>query len=376
MCEGKGKMPSRIDRLETAAGVRYKAIVTIGSGRGAARMTRTEKTEAAAQRAVAHLERVAAGEVPRRDRTVAEVMDGWLEHLEKRGETAPATLARYRQVMASLSTTTIWRRHLAQLQADDIEAAIAGGIGGAETKRLRWRVLRAGIRWGARCWQTADPTPQVRAPKASRPQRVTLDGAGVRALIESVHANALLDPFVLLAATTGKRRNEVLALRVCDVDGDVLHVTRSLEWIDGQPWRLKETKTGQTGDVQMPPLAAERVRVLTKARFHNPNAYLCSLDGGRTPLNPRDVSLAFRAHCDRLGLEDLRVHDLRHSFATILHDSGVSLRDIQAALTHADSRTTMRYEHPQNTMGVVADAIAKAVHGTSVEGASVSEVKR
>jgi len=370
---------SHIEVKQTAAGVRYKAVVTIGSGRGAERITKTERTEAAAQLALEHLLLVAAGKAPRHDHTVGEVMDGWLEHLDATRQAAPATLARYRQVCATLGATPLWRKRVSRLRPDEIEATLAAGAGGDETKRLRWRVLHAGLRWGARCWHTADPTPGVRPPRGGRTERPTLDGAGLRALIDSIPADsALLDPFVLLAATTGKRRNEVLALRVKDVDCETgtVRIGGSLEWLPGRPWRIKQTKTGATGTVQLPPSALVRVRQLVRERFNRQDAFLCSADGGRTPRCPRDVSLAFRAHADSLGLASLRVHDLRHSFATVLHGAGVDLRTIQDALSHTDIRTTARYEHPQGTAEVVAQTMQAAIHPASVEAASVSEVGR
>jgi integrase len=331
-------VPSRVDGpFQTATGVRYKAVVTIGSGRGAPRLTRTVRTPQAASEALRHLERVATG-----DHTVAEVMAGYLAHLASRGETASVTLERYRQVCVTLAKTPIWERPTARLRPQEIEVAIMSTSGRQTTQALRWRVLRAGLRWGARCWKTSDPTPNVTPPRAGRVERPVLDGAELGALIASIPPNsALLDPFVLLAVVTGKRRNEVLALRVRDVDGDKVSIGESLEWIAGQDWRVKETKTGSVGEVQLPAFAAERVREIMRARFNRPDAFLCSQDGGLTPLDPKAVSLAFRAHADSRGLERLRVEDLRQ-FATVRITSGVPLGAVEDALRHATPRTTRR----------------------------------
>lgn len=367
-------MASHIEPLDTRAGRRYKAVVSIGSGRGAKRLTRTERTYAAAERALARLEAVACGEAPRRDYTIGEIMAGWLDHLDATHQVEPQTLARYRQIVAHFAGTSLNRARVSAVSTAEIERVLANGPGGDETKRLRWRVLRAGLRWGSRSWHTLDPTPGVRPPRAARTRRAVLDGDGLRALIENCAVDSLLDPFVTLAVVTGKRRNEVLGLRVGDIDPvtGAVRVDHALEWLPGRPWRLKRTKTGEQGVVHLPAFVLEEIRDLCRARFNRPDAFLCSLDGGRNPLDPREVSLAFRKRADALGLPDLRVHDLRHSFATILTDAGLSQRHVQHALDHADIRTTARYQHPQGVAEVVAETMQRAIHGDSMDRASVS----
>lgn len=67
--------------------------------------------------------------------------------------------------------------------------------------------------------------------------------------------------------------------------------------------------------------------------------------------NPRTgspfVSIYYSWHTARkqAGLPELRVHDLRHSFASFLVNAGRSLYEVQELLGHADIRTTSRYAH-------------------------------
>ena len=57
------------------------------------------------------------------------------------------------------------------------------------------------------------------------------------------------------------------------------------------------------------------------------------------------VVVSVAAHPAARGLQDLRLHDLRHSFSSFLVNEGVSLYVVQALLGHANARTTQRYAH-------------------------------
>jgi site-specific recombinase XerD len=55
--------------------------------------------------------------------------------------------------------------------------------------------------------------------------------------------------------------------------------------------------------------------------------------------------VAFRRACNRAGIKDFRLHDLKHSFASYLTMGGVNLRTVQILLGHKDLRMIMRYSH-------------------------------
>ena len=62
-------------------------------------------------------------------------------------------------------------------------------------------------------------------------------------------------------------------------------------------------------------------------------------------INGNMVTVAFERACKRAKIEDLRFHDLRHTFASYLTMGGVNLRTVQTLLGHKDLRMTMRYSH-------------------------------
>ena len=62
------------------------------------------------------------------------------------------------------------------------------------------------------------------------------------------------------------------------------------------------------------------------------------------------------------GLPDVRVHDLRHSFASFLVNAGRSLYEVQRILGHAHVSTTQRYAHlSQESLLSAANAVSKVV---------------
>ncbi|TKC83790.1 site-specific integrase [Trinickia terrae] len=57
------------------------------------------------------------------------------------------------------------------------------------------------------------------------------------------------------------------------------------------------------------------------------------------------IQKGFQAACDRAGIEDFRVHDLRHTFASWLVMAGVSLYVVKELLGHSSITVTERYAH-------------------------------
>ncbi|AKF08667.1 Integrase [Sandaracinus amylolyticus] len=151
-----------------------------------------------------------------------------------------------------------------------------------------------------------------------------------------------LDPelrvLVVLAMLTGARRSELTKLRRADVDLARGAIT------------IEHTKTGTPRTVPMHPDVRSIVASLL-AQEGEPTAFLIPLTlgpgRGRSEAARRAerATRAFREVADAAQIDDLRLHDLRHTFATRTREAGIGLDVIQRLLGHTTIATTRRYAH-------------------------------
>jgi len=106
--------------------------------------------------------------------------------------------------------------------------------------------------------------------------------------------------------------------------------------------------------------AAERLRLGPALR--RPGEHVVVDDAGR-PYHPDTLSDFWRELCSAAKVRQIRLHDARHSCASIMHAQGVPIAVISAWLGHADPAFTMRtYVHAQHdTLKAAAAALQKVV---------------
>jgi integrase len=137
-----------------------------------------------------------------------------------------------------------------------------------------------------------------------------------------------LKPILVLLANTGLRRNELLSLRWKNV-----HFTTSQLLIPKTNCKRKLMRM-----VPLNSVALETLRTLPRDHeyvFYNK----------KTATYIRDIKTAFHTACKKAGIKGLRLHDLRHTFATRLRDKGENLTTIMKLMGHSKYETTLRYAH-------------------------------
>ncbi len=224
-------------------------------------------------------------------------------------------------------------------------ARVTGGEGVARRTRLVAAALWA---WGLEHGYIRGENPFASVKLGAAPERerfLSREDAGrlldvltereAAGLLSSTFADALR---VLLL--TGARKTEVLGLRWAEID-----FGRAVASLPPE-----RTKAGGKTGVRRIHLSPGALAVLArrKAAHHALDAAEGSpfvFPGARGSGHATGLRRAFLGVCGAAGLDGVRVHDLRHSFASFALADGASLFLIGKALGHANARTTERYAH-------------------------------
>lgn len=215
--------------------------------------------------------------------------------------------------------------------------------------------------------------------------------------IDAVFAEATGDRYATVWTTIlglGLRRGEALALlwSGLDLEKGLAEVGQSLQRVrDAAPGAdgrrrgrlavVKGKTKGSEATIEIPPVVVQALKEhRAEQEIERGDAEvwvdedLVFATGIGTPIEPRNLNRAWTALCKRAGVEDARIHDLRHTAATWLYEDGMELKDIQHTLRHSRLATTSEvYTHfTKKTQGRTASAMDRAfrrrVLGTEKEG--------
>jgi len=165
---------------------------------------------------------------------------------------------------------------------------------------------------------------------------------------------------IKLLLFTGGRRGEITSLRY-----DQLKLNEKRLF-------LPDTKNGKSRSIILNDRAIAVIKELMKNKANSPRTeesdYLFPTKQGTKKPYIYDLRTPFGKACDAAGISGLRVHDLRHSFATLALQGGASLYDVSKLLGHSDVSMTQRYAHmaddslqtaTDNMAGVIDRAVSE-----------------
>ncbi len=202
---------------------------------------------------------------------------------------------------------------------------------------------------GSRYGLSADPTKSLRVPKLDKRLPAVLDRAQVDLMFEFAQAeaadggfNAIRDLAILeVFYSTGMRLSELAGLNTGDVD-----VVSEQVKIRGKGKKERIVPLGSHASAAVRRYYDARDSLIAKRQppRREQKAVFLSRRGNR--LSPRGIQAIVKKILQLLDASvGLKVHTLRHSFATHLLDAGADLRSVQELLGHSSLSTTQVYTH-------------------------------
>lgn len=249
--------------------------------------------------------------------TLGEVIDMYIE--DRDGVLAPKTIREYKGYRRNYFQG-LMQIKLKNLRESDVQREIS-----RESKRLSpksvhnaWALVRASISAAM-----PDKIFRVNLPQKGKKEMKIPTNAELIMLFEAVEGKRIEIP-VILAATCGFRRGEIAAL---DLNKDVNYKTRNItinkavsnndksEWIVKSPKAYSSYRT-----VDAPQWVIDKLKAARDNDYKN--------------MNPAHITSGFRRICNKLGL-DIRFHDLRHYYASLMLSLGVPDKYAMARMGHA-----------------------------------------
>lgn len=202
-------------------------------------------------------------------------------------------------------------------------------------------IISAAINHAVRKWGVNITNPVRHQWLKSGPLRLRyLEKHEAKTLLD--HAYKLrpdLAAFIRLALNTGCRKTELLLLKWTDVDMDRRFILLRPENTKGNKRRIL-------------PLNAGAIQALKHQKQGNKTEWVFARQNGE---RVKTFNWLFRKACKEAAIEDFKIHDLRHTFASWLVSEGVELLKVRDLLGHSSIKMTERYAHlmPDRLLGAV-----------------------
>ena len=311
----------------------------------------------ARRRAALIIARIRAGEAPVPEAqktesiTVATLAQRYLrEHVAVRCK--PTTAAQYRLAIERYIVPTLGTRPVSSLgraQVADLQHSLSDRPAMANLVIATLsRMIDQAMAWGVAA-EISNPCRSAPKYRTRRRERFLTDAEFQRLgrVLDEMEAEGRLSPYagaaLRLLMLTGCRRNEILTLRWEDVH------------LQTQELHLSDSKTGP----RTVSLSPEAAAVLASLPRLPGNPWV--IPGAKPGARLSSLFEPWRRVRARAGLDDVRIHDLRHSYASRALALGESLPVIAKLLGHAQIQTTARYTHL--TRDAVKDAAIRVAEG-------------
>jgi integrase len=285
--------------------------------------------------------------------TVTELSKKWMADYV-RPKLKPRTIADYERLLDQWILPALGQLTVAEVSLDDVNRM---HVAMAKTPRRANYTLRttSGLFRFARDrrLRSDNPCQGIRPYREGRRERFLSEAEIARAAeaITEAEREGGIGPWAAaglrLCLLTGARQGEILATKWSDV-----------HW-DRRMIRLSDSKTNDPRTIHLSDAALQVLRSIPRIEPY-------VIAGAKPHEALKNLSRAWIVARAKRGLDDVRLHDLRHSFASLAIARGISLKMIGTLLGHRRESTTNRYAHLAQTAAAavndeVADAIVAAI---------------
>jgi integrase len=270
---------------------------------------------------------------------------------------AARTQADERSMWEKLILPALGTTRVAEVGHDDVEALHRQitvqrktPVRANRTIEVLRKAFNLAIRWG---WRADNPASGIRRNPEEKRTRY-LSQQELARLSEALvqHSEKTSANAIRLLMLTGARRGEVLGARwdMFDLEAGI--------------WVKPSAHTKQRREHRVP-LSAPALSLLADMKENASGPFVFP---GKSPDQPlSDIKKTWASICQKAEIRDARIHDLRHSFASILVSRGASLPLIGALLGHTQVATTARYSHLYDEpLREAAELVGSAIGGQTV----------
>ncbi|MFT2093129.1 tyrosine-type recombinase/integrase [Acidiphilium multivorum] len=262
--------------------------------------------------------------------TVADLAERFLsDHVEaKRKSRTAAEYKRliYKNILPEIGSVPI--HQLSPKQVDRLHQRMKGTPYQANrVLAVLGSMLTKAEGWGLRPLNTNPCARIERFPEKARERMLSASELAALSVAIDEYPSPIVRAALKLLVFSGARLREILTLKWTMVN------------FERGEARLQDSKTGQK-TIHLPPPA---IAILSELPREAGNPYV--LPGQKANSHLVNLEKPWRAIRAKAGLDDVRLHDLRHCFASIAASSGMALPIIGKLLGHTQSATTQRYAH-------------------------------
>lgn len=351
---------------------KYRFIVSIGSGDARRKVSKTVEFSGG-KKALQKLYDEYEAQVkqnPTSDITVEELLDSYIEHSKVLGRKMETT--RGYEICRKRISDSLKRLKAKKVSTLDIEKEIARMSReslSAKTIKNTINLLSAAYRHAIKTKQLKEnPCEHATLPKGEQKEVRILHREEIQPFLNAL-ADAPLDDKVAyeLALFLGLRRSEILGLKESDVDivNGMISIHNTRHRVDGKDYD-SDTKTDRSTRVLALPdiliMDIARLLALHKSLPYGHVDYLIQ-DGFGNIYSPQTLTQRLRRLQEEKGLPFVSLHKLRHTYASLLNESGVDMAMISRQLGHSNMGTTMGiYTHILKTPSQSSRGIATTIN--------------